>query len=139
VFFYDDLVADPQRFADSLLGFLGLPRVIITPEVAAHLIRNEANSDCRIPALAYRAWRLRIRLKSMGADGLVQRLERMGLWRFCFGGGGPFAPLAPQAEARLRRFFTPEVEALEELLGRDLSAWKPPLPSAPSERIVARL
>jgi hypothetical protein len=26
VFFYDDLVMDPQRFADSLLGFLGLCR-----------------------------------------------------------------------------------------------------------------
>jgi hypothetical protein len=138
VFLYDDLVADPQRFADSLLGFLGLPRVIITPEVGAHLMRNEANTDCRIPALAYRAWRLRIWLKSMRADGIVKRLERLGLWRFCFGGGAPFAPLAPRAEARIRVFFTPEVEALEELLGRDLSAWKLPSPEG-AERIAARL
>ena len=138
VFLHDDLVTDPQRFADSLLGFLGLPPVVITPEVAAHLMRNEANSDCRIPALAHRAWRLRIRLKSIRADGVVERLERMGLWRFCFGGGGPFAPLAPQVEARLRSFFTPEVEVLEELLGRDLSAWKLPSPER-AERIEARL
>jgi len=137
VFFHDDLVADPQRFADSLLDFLGLPPVVITPAVAAHLMRNEANSDCRIPALAYRAWRLRIRLKSMRADGAVARLERLGLWRFCFGGGGSFAPLAPQAETRLRTFFTPEVEALEELLGRDLSAWKLPSPVL-TERIAVR-
>ncbi len=138
VFLYDDLVEDPQRFADSLLGFLGLPSVVITPEVAAHLMRNEANFDCRIPSVAYRAWRLRIRLKSMRADGAVQRLERLGLWRFCFGGGGPFAALAAQTEARLRSFFTPEVEALEELLGRDLSAWKEPS-VARAERIAARL
>jgi sulfotransferase family protein len=135
VFLYDDLVADPQRFADSLLGFLGLPPVAITPAVAAHLMRNEASSDCRIPALAYRAWRLRIRLKSMRADCAVERLERLGLWRFCFGGGGSFAPLPPQAEMRLRRFFIPEVDALEELLGRDLSAWK--LPSAEDAKRVA--
>ena len=100
-------------------------------------MRNEANSDCRIPALAYRAWRLRIRLKSIRAEGAVERLERLGLWRFCFGGGGPFAPLAPQVEARLRRFFTPEVEALEELLGRDLSAWKLPSPAF-NERIAVQ-
>jgi hypothetical protein len=81
---------------------------------------------------------LRIRLKSMRADGAVQRLERLGLWRFCFGGGGPFAALAAQTEARLRSFFTPEVEALEELLGRDLSAWKEPS-VARAERIAARL
>ncbi len=138
VFLYDDLVADPQRFADSLLGFLGLPPVTITPAVAAHLMRNEANFDCRFPAVAYRAWRLRIRLKSMRADGVVERLERLGLWRFCFGGGGPFAPLASRAEARLRRFFTPEVEALEKLLRRDLSAWK--LPSGEgAERVAASL
>jgi len=137
VFFYDDLVADPQRYADSLLGFLGLPRVIITPEVAAHLMRNEANSDCRIPALAYSAWRLRIRLKSMRAEGVVERLGRLGLWRFCFGGGPTFAALAPQTEARLRNFFTPEVEALEELLGRDLSAWKLPSPVL-DERIAVQ-
>jgi Sulfotransferase domain len=138
VFLYDDLVTDPQRFADSLLSFLGLSRVIITPEVAAHLMRNEANSDCRIAALAYRAWRLRIRLKSIRADGVVERLERLGLWRFCFSGGGPFAPLAPRTEARLRRFFMPEVEALEELLGRDLSAWKLPLLER-TNRIAATL
>ena len=138
VFFYDDLVADPQRFADSLLGFLGLPRVVITPEVAAHLMRNEANSDCRIPALAYRAWRLRIRLKSIRADGAVERLERLGLWRFCFGGGGRFAPLDFEIETRLRRFFMPEVEALEDLLGRDLRAWKLPSPERAAS-IAARL
>lgn len=138
VFLYDDLVADPQRFADSLLGFLGLPPVAITPEVAAHLMRNEASFDCRVPALAYRAWRLRIRLKSIRADGAVERLERLGLWRFCFGGGGPFAPPAPQVEARLRSLFTPEVEALEELMGRDLSAWKSPSPGR-AERVAASL
>lgn len=137
VFFYDDLVLDPQNFADSLLGFLGLPPVTITSEIAAHLMRNEANSDCRIPALAYSAWRLRIRLKALRAEGAVERLERLGLWRFCFGGGRPFAPLAPQAEARLRSFFAPEVEALEELLGRDLSAWKLPSPKG-GERLAAR-
>jgi hypothetical protein len=101
-------------------------------------MRNEANSDCRIPALAYRAWRLRIRLKAMRADGAIERLERLGLWRFCFSGGGPFAPLAPQAEARLRSFFAPEVEALEEMLGRDLSAWKLPSPER-AERVAVRL
>jgi Sulfotransferase domain len=124
VFLYDDLVADQQCFTDSLLRFLGLPPVAITPELSGHLMRNEANSDCRSPSLAYCAWRLRIQLKSMRADGAVQRLKSMGLWQFCFSGGETFAPLAAHTEARVRKFFTPEVEALEELLGRDLTVWK---------------
>lgn len=135
VYLYDDLAADPQRFADSVLGFLGLPHVVITPEVNVHLMRNEADTDCRIPSIAYRAWRMRIWLKSMRADGAVNQLERLGLWRFCFGGGGTFEALDPRAEKRLRSFFLPEVEALEELLGRDLSAWK--LPSPKTEAAAA--
>jgi hypothetical protein len=51
----------------------------------------------------------------MRAESAVEKLERLGLWRFCFGGGQPFAPLAPQVEARLRKFFIPEVEAPREI------------------------
>lgn len=124
VFFYDDLQADPQSFADSILDFLGLPHVTITPEVAAHLMPNEAKRDCRLPTLAYSAWRFRTWLKSMRADRMDERLQRLGLWRLCFGSGRTFAPLALETEARLKEFFVPEIEALERLVGRDLSLWK---------------
>ena len=39
-------------------------------------------------------------------------------------GGEKFVPLSPEIDARLRDRFRPEVEALEDLIGRDLSAWK---------------
>ena len=127
VFFYDDLLADPQKFADAVLSFLNLPLLEITPDVAAHLIRNEANQDCRNRALAYGAWRLMMWLKSHRAEQAVNRLREMGFWRFCFEGGRKFEPLSADVEARIREFFTPEVEALEKISRRDLSAWKTPL------------
>ena len=37
-----------------------------------------------------------------------------------------YPPLSPELDARLRARFLPEVEALEELLAIDLSAWKKP-------------
>jgi hypothetical protein len=123
VFLYDDLRANPQSFADSVLRFLGLPSIEVDT-IAAYLMRNEADDDCRIPALAYGAWRLRMSLKSLRAERTVERLGRLGVWRLCFGGGGRFAPLPGDVEHRLREFFVPEVEALEELIGRDLSSWK---------------
>ena len=33
-------------------------------------------------------------------------------------------PSIPELDRRLRERFMPEVEALEELIGRDLSTWK---------------
>ena len=57
-------------------------------------------------------------------DWAVHLLEVAGVWKFCFGGGEEFAPLDPEVDARLREHFRPEVEALERLIGRDLSAWK---------------
>ena len=53
-------------------------------------------------------------------------LRKAGVWRFSFRGGGEFGPLDPALDRRLRERFRPEVEALEKMLGRDLSAWKKP-------------
>ena len=54
----------------------------------------------------------------------AELFEHAGVWKFCFGGGEEFGALDPKIDGRLREHFRPEVEALENLLGRDLSAWK---------------
>ena len=48
----------------------------------------------------------------------------MGLIKFFVGGGPAFAPIAIAKREQLYALFRPEVEKLEELLQRDLSAWK---------------
>ena len=60
------------------------------------------------------------------AYGVVEALDRAGVWEFCHGRGEPFPKLSPEQEARLRERYMPEVEALEDLLRIDLSAWKKP-------------
>ncbi|MHB8381117.1 MAG: hypothetical protein ACYDC3_02085, partial [Candidatus Binataceae bacterium] len=53
------------------------------------------------------------------------RLIRMSpLWRYSFEGGEPFARPSPEVDARVRKMFEAEVAALEQISGRDLSAWK---------------
>jgi hypothetical protein len=47
------------------------------------------------------------------------------------GRGKKYPPLDLETQARLRERFRPQVEDLEALLHRDLSAWKPPNPVAP--------
>ncbi len=125
VFFYDDLQAHEQQFADAVCRFIGVPRVLLTPETARFLDRNEAAYASRNPLFAYNARRLRFWLQEHHANWASELLERAGLWRFCAGGGEAFPPLEPEVEMRLREYFLPEVEAVEQLTNRDLSAWKP--------------
>ena len=44
--------------------------------------------------------------------------------RYMLEGGDPFPPLTADVAERMREYYRPEVEKLEKLIGRDLSAWK---------------
>jgi len=133
VFFFDDLATAPQRFADGACDFIGAGRVPLTPEVAASLDRNEVTRGPRWRALAYAARHLQMWLGSRGAFSLTDALRRAGIWRLCFESGAEFPPLSAEADARMREFFLPEVEAVERIVKCDLSAWKPPpMPSSAS-------
>ncbi len=137
VFFYDDLEADDQAYFDSICDFLGVPRLDLT-EIRPFLVRNAVRRAPRSLRVADWAHRFRVWLWSRRADPVVRALDRWGVWRLIQESQKDFAPLSPEFEARLLRLFLPEVEALEELLGRDLSAWKMPSPER-AERIAARL
>ena len=54
------------------------------------------------------------------------------IWRYCAERGEPFMPIDPRDDAILRERMLFEVEHLERLTGRDLSAWKLPSNSQPS-------
>ncbi|MGH7950027.1 MAG: hypothetical protein ACREQF_12430, partial [Candidatus Binataceae bacterium] len=124
VLFYDDLQAHEQTFADSVCDFIGVDRIDLR---TITLPREVYNSIARAPKyrkLAQNARHLRRWLREHDAHRLVRTLQDWGVWRWCFGRGEPFGPIAPDLDARLRELFRPEVEALEELVGRDLTSWK---------------
>ncbi len=124
VLIHDDLEADPQAFLDRVCRFIGIaPYSLAETAVGARRI-NTFSAPPRNPRLARRGRKLRDWLKKREAYGTINLLGRAGLWRYCFDGGDRFPPLEPAVEARLRARYRSEVEALEELIGRDLSAWK---------------
>jgi hypothetical protein len=136
VFFYDDLKANEQGFVDDVCRFIGAPPIKLTSEITQFLDRNEVAHGSRSQLLAYNGRRLMYWLQEHHAYGLHARLERLGLWRFCFGRGASFPPLDRAVEARLRERFAPETEAVEALTGRDLSAWRS-ASAEPRERAAA--
>lgn len=124
-FLYDDLEADAQGFANAICRFIGVAPLELTPEVTRSLDRNEVRRGARNRVIARGARDFMYWLQSIQAHRTIDALGRAGLWRLCAYSGEEFAPLSPALEAQTRQHFLPEVEALEELLERDLSAWKP--------------
>lgn len=122
-FFYDDLRADQQAYADSVCDFLGVSRIDLS-EIGQSLSRNSMEQMPRDVRVAGWGRHLRVWLKSHRADRVVLALERSGVWRLFFDGPKKFPALEPEVEARMRVFFLPEIEALEKLLDKDLTAWK---------------
>jgi hypothetical protein len=120
---YDDLESDPQGYLDAICTFIGIPPFPLGSSIASARL-NSFPTAPRSRRLAQNARHVRDWLRARRAYGLDRLLERLGVWSFCFDGGEPFPPLEPDLKKRLKQRFLPEVEALEELIGRDLSAWK---------------
>jgi hypothetical protein len=130
VLIHDDLEADPQRYLDSVCRFIGIAPIALDGSPIGGRRVNTFRAPPRNPRIARRARKLRDWLKAHEAYGTINLLGRAGVWRYCFEGGEEFAALDAAVETRLRERFRPEVEALAELIGRDLSAWTRPRPTA---------
>jgi Sulfotransferase family len=124
VLIHDDLETDRQGFLDRVCSFIGIAPIAITESAVGEKRVNTFNGRPRNRRLARRARKLRDWLKGREAYGAINLLGRAGLWRYCFEGGEGFAPLDLDLQARLRERFRPEVEELEQLIGRNLSRWK---------------
>ena len=140
---YDELRAEPQAYVSRVCDFIGIERVALTPRSD---LGDEVNSFARAPKnrrLARRAATVINWLNQHQRYGMVRALERWGVWEFCQGRGELYPRLSPDQQERLRERYRPEVEALEQLLGIDLAAWKKPrAPQAidnPESRPLQRL
>jgi hypothetical protein len=123
---YDELRGQPQSYLDQVTDFMGIERIDLSarPEIG-----DDVHSFDRAPKyrrLARRATRLMYWFKARQAYGAINFLDSWGVWDFCHGRGEPFGRLTPEQDERLRKRYLPEVDALEELLTIDLSAWKKP-------------
>ena len=123
---YDDLERTPQAFLDAICGFIGIASIPLAGSPLLGKRVNRVTHGPRIALLAQQAWRLRRWLEAHNAGAAITMLRKAGVWRFSFRGGGEFGPLDPALDRRMRERFRPEIEALEKMIGRDLSAWKKP-------------
>lgn len=122
----DDLRADPQAYLDRVCDFVGIGRYPVPASAAEGELINSINDLPRFPRAARRARKFMYWLEEKQAYATSNFLEQAGAWKFVFGGGARFPKLDPAIEARLRELMRPEIDALEPMIGRDLSMWKEP-------------
>jgi Sulfotransferase family len=121
---YDDIERDTQAYVDAICDFIEIPRFTLLPSQKARVNTSE---DLRAPtsyallrfsnAMGAIAWALRFRSAFAFARSVSLKM-------LFFGQGRELPPLNPDFAAELRKRLTPEIEQLESIIGRDLSAWK---------------
>ena len=122
----DDLRADPQAYLDRVCDFIGIERYPVPALAAQGELINSITDLPRFPRVARKARHFMYWLEEIQAYGTSNFLERAGAWKFAFGGGPQFPPLDPATEAHLHELMRSEIDELERMIGRDLSAWKAP-------------
>jgi Sulfotransferase domain len=121
---YDDLQADPQSFVDSVVDFIGAPRFSLADWQYGFVHDSDRMTQPRSYYRTRTATMVANWLKARRMDRAVSAFKRSRLRRLVLGGGEPFPKLSPELSMHLQQAFKHEVEELEEMLRRDLSAWR---------------
>ncbi len=121
---YDDLRQNPQSFVDSIADFIGVPRFQLAEWQHGLVHDSERMTHPRSYYRTRSATLVADWLKAKRLDRMVSAFKQSRLRKLVLGGGPPFPKVPGELSTELHRRFQPEVEELEEMLGRDLSLWK---------------
>jgi hypothetical protein len=121
---YDDLRHDPQAFVDSLADFIAVPRFLLADWQRRVVHDSDSMTHPRSYYRTRGATLMAEWFKARRLDRVVSAFRQSRLRKLVLGGGAPFPPISEEMLSRLRAKFKPEVEQLEAMLQRDLSAWK---------------
>jgi hypothetical protein len=127
---YDDLRDRPQAYIDTLMDFIEAPRFQLSPAQVGHVHSSESMTH---PKNYYRTRGATVMadwFKARRLDKVVVAVKRSPLIKLFLGGGPAFADMSRDVALSLHEHFLPEIEELESLLNRDLSAWKSSVDSA---------
>lgn len=124
VLIYDDLESNPQAFLDSVCDFVGIARFPISASRVGAERVNTVNTQPANPRLAKIARDVVAWFMTRRYYRAARLMRESRIIKYVLEGGDPFPPLTADVAQRLREYHRPEVEKLEKLIGRDLSAWK---------------
>jgi hypothetical protein len=129
---YDDLSSDPQALIDHITGFLEIPRFALKESQLKKVYSSTRMTQPRNYFATRAATAMAEWCKARKLDHVVAGIRNSHLINLFLGGGAQFPEVHPHSMRKIWALLQDEVEALEEILGRDLSHWKTP-PAAVNE------
>jgi LPS sulfotransferase NodH len=126
VLFFDDLKRDPAGYLSRFCEFVGLrlddPESLLRD---ADALRDPSTGqEAASPTLGRLGLVVGDWFRKRRMYGVVNAAKKIGLKRVFFGSGRPIPPLARDDVRLILDYCQPELDALEALTGRDLSAWR---------------
>ncbi|HEY1264978.1 MAG TPA: sulfotransferase [Terriglobales bacterium] len=121
---YDDLLGQPQCYLDRLADFINLPRLALAPSELRRVHGSDTLTKPRLYPATWLARSMADWLKAQRLDTVVAAVRNSPLFRLLVGNGPAFEELSSETSRWIYQHFRPEIEELEILLDRDLTAWK---------------
>jgi len=122
ILIFDDLKNDPDKYIYDLLNYLKIPNV---PLNSIKKKKFNITDFPRNTFLAKQAQNIGDQLRSKRMYTPINIAKKIGLKRFFFSGGKNNIPeIDYHTKKYLKAIFNPEIEMLENYLGRDFSHWK---------------
>jgi hypothetical protein len=121
---FDELADSPATFARAVCAGLDMPFALANADAIGTSNRNAASPSPRLASLAVRAsyW-----LRDHRMYGLIEFGKRLGLRRLVYGSPRksklPDQPTPEESEWLVRQLH-PDLDRLQDLLGRDFSHWR---------------
>lgn len=122
---YDDLRDRPQSYVNRLADFIGIPRFVLSASEIRSVHSSETMTHPRCYFRTRSATRVADWLKARHFGHVVSALKNSRVSKLFLGGGPSFTSLSRPASQTVQELFLREIEQLEQILQRDLSAWKP--------------
>ena len=123
---YEDLRNSPQTYIDRLLNFLDLPASPLTDAELKYVHSSERLTEPRNFLVTQTATRMADWCKARNLDHIVAVVRTSRVMNMLLGGGRPFPEVSNSARERIGEMLQPEIETLEQMIGRDLSMWHLP-------------
>jgi hypothetical protein len=117
VWLYEDLKEDPVGVAQSVFGFLGVEDTFVPNTSSKHNPASVPRSEAARLAIRFMNTKLPIVRQIMPPSSKARKLVQNRILT------GESPPLDPEVRAKLMEGYREDILRLQQLIGRDLSAW----------------
>lgn len=121
---YDELSSDPQGFIDRVTKHVGIPRFTLEKSQLDQVFSAGRMTAPKSLLATRAATSMAEWCKARRFDAVVAGVRNSSLLKLFVGGGTPFPEVPSHTLDKIADLVTPEIEALEGILNKDLTAWK---------------